>query len=77
MVVEFKELRRKYFQDFNEDRKAFAMKYSKTHELFGIVMKTLNTPFTEIEKVAEVTVKEYILKQCKSLNDAKKYIEGL
>lgn len=76
LVVEFKELRRKYFQDFNEVRKDFAIKHSKD-SLFGSVMKTLNTSFKDVEKTAEAAVKGYILKQCKGLNDAKLYIKGI
>lgn len=76
LVVEFKELRRKYFQDFEEDRKTFALKY-RNEELFSGVMKTLNTSFKDVEKTAEDQVKMFIEKQCNSLGDAKKYLEEL
>jgi len=76
LVAEFKELRRKYFQDFNEVRKDFAIKYSK-NPLFSSVMKTLNTSFRDEEKTAEEAVKDHILNKCKGLNDAKQYIKGL
>lgn len=76
LVVEFKELRRKYFQDFREDRKSFALKY-RNEELFSSVMRTLGTSFKDVETIAETQVKEHILKKCLHLNDAKRYIEGL
>jgi len=76
LVVEFKELRRKYFQDFKEVRKDFAIAHSKD-EAFSGVMKTLKTSFRDVEKTAEYQVKIYISRKCNSLNDAKKYLEGL
>lgn len=76
LVVEFKELRRKYFQDFKEVRKDFAIKHSKD-ELFGAVMKTLKTDYKEVEQTAERMVSEYIERKTNSLGDAKKWIEGL
>lgn len=75
-VIEFKELRRQYFQDFEEDRKKFAMKF-KNNALFSYVMKTLNTSFRDVEATAENAIKEYILKQCKTLSSAKEYLERL
>lgn len=75
-VVMFKELRRKYFQDFKEDRKSFALEY-RNEELFSGVMKTLFYNSEDIEQVSESQVKEHILKKCLHLNDAKKYLEGL
>ena len=76
LVIEFIELRTKYFKEFNEVRKDFAIKHSKD-TLFSSVIKTLGTSTKDIEKVAEIAVKDYILKQCKGLNDAKSYIKGL
>ena len=76
LVIEFIELRMKYFKEFNEVRKDFAIKHSKD-TLFSSVIKTLETSTKDIEKVAEIAVKDYILKQCKGLNDAKSYIKGL
>jgi T4 RnlA family RNA ligase len=76
LVVEFKELRRKYFQDFKEDRKSFAIAH-RTAAAFGGVMKTLNNSFRDVEQVAEEQVKHYILKQCKTLGDAKDYTNKL
>lgn len=76
LVVEFKELRRKYFQDFQEIRKDFAIKHSRDR-LFSYVMKTLNTSFRDVEKTAESSVKEYILRECNSLGKAKSYLEKL
>lgn len=77
LFVEYKKLRNEYFNKYNEDRKSFAIRYSKTHELFGAVMKTLNSSFREINEVAEKAVKEHILRQCKSLSDAKEYVGSL
>lgn len=77
LVVEYKRLRGEYFNKYNEDRKEFALKYSRTHELFGCVMKTLNTSFRDIEETAEKAVKTHILGRTKSLKDAKDYIESL
>ena len=76
LVVEFKELRRKYFQDFREVRKDFAIKHSK-NELFSGVMKTLGTSFKDVEKTAEAQVTLYILKRTNSLGDAKKWLDNL
>jgi hypothetical protein len=80
-VVEYKKLRGEYFNVFEEDRKKFALKYSpagfKPHYLFGFVMKNLHGKLQDVEKIAEKVAKEYILKRCSSLGDAKKYIEGL
>ena len=75
-VVAFKELRRKYFQDFNEVRKDFAIKHSKD-ELFSGVMKTLNVSFKDVDNAAEEQVRLYITKRCSSLGDAKKWVESL
>lgn len=77
LVVEYKRLRGEYFNKYNEDRKEFALKYSRTHELFGCVIKTLNTSFRDIEETAEKSVKAYLLNKTKSLGDAKIYIEKL
>jgi len=76
LVVEFKELRRKYFQDFKEDRKSFAIAH-RTKVAFGGVMKTINSSFRDVEQVAEEQVSHYILKQCKSLGDAQNYLNKL
>jgi len=75
-VVAFKELRRKYFQDFDENRKEFALKY-RNEPLFGGVMKSLNTSFRDVEQTAGKMVKEHIEKQTNSLGKAKEFVEGL
>lgn len=75
LVQEYKELRRKYFQDFEEDRKKFAMKHSKD-KLFNGVMKELKTSFKDIEEIAEKRVKEYILKETSSLTAAQNWIKS-
>lgn len=75
LVIEFKELRRKYFQDFAENRKDFAITHSKKR-LFSYVIKTLNTSFRDVESVAEQSVKEFILKETNSLSKAKAWLES-
>jgi len=77
LVVEYKRLRGEYFNKYEENRKEFAMKYSRSHELFGAVMKGLNTSFRDVEKTAESAVKAYMLKRCKSLGDAREYVGSL
>ena len=76
MVVEFKELRRKFFQDFGEDRKKFAIKHRKD-PMFGPVMKTISTSFRDIESTAEKLVKETIIKRTNSLTKAKDFIDSI
>lgn len=74
LVTQYKELRRKYFQDFKENRKAFSIKYSKD-PLFKGVMKELDASFAEVEQIAEKRVKEYILKQTNTLTRTRNWIE--
>ena len=73
LVVEYKNLRGLYYNKFNEDRKEFAMKY-KDHELFGYVMKKLNSSFRDVEQVAEQGVKDYILNKTRTLGGAKEFL---
>ena len=75
-VVEFKKLRGIYFNKYNEDRKEFALKY-RNHRLFGLVMKTLNTSFRDVENTAVNAIKDYFLRSYNSLGSAKEYIESL
>lgn len=76
LVIEYKFLRGKYFNQYNEDRKGFAMKY-KNHELFGYVMKGLDTSFRDIEQTAEKFVKQYLLKKCNKQENAKAFLDTL
>ena len=76
LVVEFKKLRGSYYNEFYENRKDFALKHSK-NPLFSYVMKSLNTPFRDVEKTAEESVKTYIEKKCNSLSNAKEWVEEL
>lgn len=76
LVIEYKELRRKYFQDFEEDKKSFAIKHSKD-PLFPYVVKGLNYKFSEIEEIAEKSIKEYLSKKTKYLRDAKLYLDSM
>lgn len=73
LVIKFKTLRKKYFNEFEENRKEFAIAYSKD-ELFKYVIKTIN--HIDSEELAEEQVKLFIEKQTYSLNDAKKWLEG-
>mgnify|MGYP001113117773 FL=1 len=49
------------------------MKY-KDHELFGYVMKKLNSSFRDVEQVAEQGVKNYILNKTRTLGGAKEFL---
>jgi RNA ligase len=79
LVQEYILLREVYFNEYNQDRKSFAMQYSpkgKTpHDMFGYIMKSLNSD--EVEKNAEKAAKEYILNRCSSLSAAKQYMNSL
>lgn len=76
LVVEFKALRGSYYNQYNENRKEFAIKNSK-HPLFGYVMKSIGGSFRDIEQIAEGQVRTYIEKQCNSLSKAKEWVEEL
>jgi len=76
LVVEFIRLRGEYFNKYQENRKEFALKYKK-HPLFSSVMKTLNTSMRDVEKTAEGAVTEFILRQCKSLGEAKDFLSKI
>ena len=76
LVDTFIKLRGEYFNKYQENRKEFALAH-KNNPLFGSVMKTLNTSFRDVEKTAENAIKEYILRQCKTLGSAKEFVEGL
>ena len=76
LVTEYKFLRGLYFNKFQEDRKEFALKYNK-HELFGYVMRGLNSSFRDIEQTAEQGVKSYLLAKTKSLTAAKEFLAAI
>jgi len=76
LVSEFIKLRGEYYNKYQENRKEFALTH-KNNPLFGSVMKTLNTSFRDVEKTAENAIKEYILRQCKTLSSAKEFVEEL
>jgi len=76
LVIEYKELRRKYFQDFGENRKEFAQKY-KSHPLFSGVMKSIHTSFRDVEDTAEKNVKIYFEKQCSKVKTAEAFMKDL
>ena len=70
------DLREKYFNEFNEDRKRFSLAHSK-EDCFSVVMRSLNFEGDELEKFVEKQLKETILKKTNSLNDAKKFIKSI
>jgi len=72
LVKEFKILRKKYSEEFKEDRKQFAIANSK-HVLFGNIMKSLNIKKNE-EDLAEEQVKLHILNKTKNLKEAKEWL---
>lgn len=74
LIVEYKKLRGLYFNVYNEDKRKFADDYKK-HELFGYVMKKIDTSFTEIEEIAEKQIKEFILNNTRKLKDAQKFLK--
>jgi len=76
LINVFKDLRGRYFNEFSENRKEFALKYSK-EPLFGYVMKSLNASFRDVNQVAEAQVRAYMDKSTNGLGKAKEYIEGL
>jgi hypothetical protein len=73
LVVAYKDLRHKYFNEFSEDRKAFAAAHL-SNPVFPLVMKTLHAKFTELEQVAQSTVKAYILHKCRTLQATKEFL---
>jgi hypothetical protein len=76
LVVEYKELRRKFFQEFSEDRKMFAFKY-QSNKLFHSVMKGLNKSGNSVEEIAEDGIKNYILNKTKTLSNAKMFLDEI
>lgn len=73
LVLEYKDLRYKYFNVFNENRKDFAMMY-KNERMFPQLMRTLNTSFRDVEQTAKQCAKEYILSHATSLTKAKEFL---
>lgn len=74
LVIEYKDLRWKYFNLYNEDRKKFAIE-NKYARMFPLLMKTLNEPFSLVNEVSKKCVKEYILKNTNRLSDAKEFLK--
>ena len=74
MVMQFKELRRKYFHNFKENKQEFAIKHSK-EEMFTGVIRTLDTSFRDVEQVAEEQVKKHILHITRKLELARNWID--
>jgi RNA ligase len=76
LVVEYKELRRKFFQDFAENRKMFVHKHQH-NKMFSSVMKGLNKSGNSVEELAEAEIKKYILNKTKTLSKAKIFLEDI
>jgi hypothetical protein len=76
LVVEYKELRRKFFQDFAENRKMFVHKHQQ-NKMFSSVMKGLNKSGNSVEELAEAEIKKYILNKTKTLSKAKIFLEDI
>jgi len=76
LILNFKELRRLYYNEYNENRKEFAIAHS-SHPLFGYVMKTINTSFRDVNEVAKNEVRLFISTRilC-SLSRSKEWIES-
>ena len=73
LVKEFFALSHMYVNDYNSDRKEFAIAY-KAHRMFAGFMKAIHTTS---EANAERAARDYILKQCKTLSSAQKYLKEL
>jgi len=76
LILDFKELRWRYFNEFKENRKAFAMEY-KDRPMFGNVMRTINSSFRDVNEIAKNDVRLFISTRilC-SLTKSKEWIEG-
>lgn len=79
LVVSYENLKDEFYANYGTNNiKDFAIKYSKSHDLFGYVMRGIK--LTNLEKdweqMAEKHVKEYILKQTNSLGKAKEWIDN-
>ena len=73
LVKEVLALSHLYVNNYNMDRKEFALQY-KTHRMFSSFMKILHTTS---ENNAERAVRDYVLRQCKSLSGAQDYLKRL
>ncbi len=76
LVVLYKELRFKFFNEFNEDKKEFS-KANNKHIMFHSVIKSTNTSFRDVEEVASQKVKDYILYHCDAMVSTQKYLEKI
>ena len=74
LVLEYKDLRWKYFNIYNEDRKKFAIE-NKNTRMFPYLMRTINEPFSLVNEVSKNCVKEYILRSTAKLSDAKEFLK--
>jgi len=75
-VHEILDLRSKYFNECNENKKDFALKYQNT-DGFSIVMKTLRYSDEEIEKAVEKELKTFIERKTNRLGDAQDFIKKI
>jgi hypothetical protein len=76
LVQEFIDLRDKYFNEFKEDRKEFAIKHSRKR-LFGFVIRSINIPDEDVEKTARRAVREVIDDNTKALEKAKSWLDEI
>ena len=74
LVLEYKDLRWKYFNLYNEDRKKFAIE-NKDARMFPYLMRTINEPFSLVNEVSKNCVKDYILRSTAKLSDAKEFLK--
>jgi len=76
LILDFKLLRWRYFNEFKENRKAFAMEY-KDRPMFGNVMRTINSSFRDVNEIAKNEVRLFISTHilC-SLSKSKEWIES-
>ena len=74
LVLEYKDLRWKYFNLYNEDRKKFAIE-NKNTRMFPYLMRTVNEPFSLVNEVSKNCVKDYILRSTTKLSDAKEFLK--
>lgn len=70
LLADYKILRKSFFNDFNSDRKSFALE-NVGNPLFGLVMRNISKNNSN-----EEVVKNYIKQKCNSLSSAKEFLKG-
>jgi T4 RnlA family RNA ligase len=74
LVLEFLTIRAKYFDEFQLDRKSFALAYSN-NPLFGYIMKSISQG--QVNDFAEKSVKDFLLRKTNSYEKAKEYLDSI